>query len=72
MEENKPPTLSMVDLKGLATVLSLACDRGAFRITEMTAVGKLHDRLAAYIKYNSASEAPPAAPAPQNPQTEFG
>lgn len=44
------PSLTLVDLQGMVALIAVACERGTFRPTELSAVGKLHDRLSAYLK----------------------
>ena len=45
-----PPSLTLGDLQGMVSVISVACERGTFRPRELSAVGRLHDRLLAYLK----------------------
>jgi len=58
--ENESPNLSISDLLMLQNIVSVACQRGAFRAEEMSGVGQCYDRLSAWL----------ATMAPANSQTQ--
>lgn len=49
-EAQEQPQLSLADLNGAVQVIDLATARGAIRGEELTAVGALRDRYAAFLK----------------------
>ena len=49
--QTEPAQITVQDLASLHNVIDLAVQRGAFRGNEMTAVGTLFDKLAAFLKY---------------------
>jgi uncharacterized phage protein gp47/JayE len=44
------PDLNIQDLVGLKSVIDVATQRGAFKAAEMEAIGKLYNRLNAFIE----------------------
>lgn len=45
----EPESINLNDLAMLAQVVELASSRGAFRAEELTAVGKLYDKLRGFL-----------------------
>ena len=52
-----PDVVTIQDLKVAADIIGICTQRGAFRANELSAVGLLYDRLAAFLAANE-----PAAP----------
>jgi len=50
------PQLSLADLNGAVQVIDLATARGAIRGEELTAVGALRDRFAAFLQAAAPAE----------------
>lgn len=48
-EQAEPESINLNDLAMLAQVVELASSRGAFRAEELTAVGKLYDKLRGFL-----------------------
>jgi hypothetical protein len=61
--ENKI-NLSISDLLELRQIISVACERGAFRAEEMSSVGKSFDKLSTWLVQNTQ--------APENDQSQQG
>jgi len=49
--QQEPAQITVADLASLQSVLDFAAQRGAFRGADMTAIGALYDKLAAFVKY---------------------
>ena len=43
--------LNVTDLAVLKNVIDLACERGAFRGSELKAVGEVYDKLSAFLAW---------------------
>lgn len=57
--ESKPAVdLTVQDLNGLRSIIDVATQRGAFKAGEMEAVGRLYNKLAAFLDAVTASQAP--------------
>ena len=57
--EAKPAVdLTVQDLNGLRSIIDVATQRGAFKAGEMEAVGRLYNKLTAFLDAVSASQAP--------------
>ncbi len=50
-QEASPPSLSVPDLLLMLQIIQVVAQRGAFRADEMTNIGGLHDRLAAFLTH---------------------
>lgn len=61
-----PTQLTMADMASLATIIEVACKRGAFRAEEMTAIGTVYDKLRQFVSQDLSNVAPTA----QDPDTE--
>lgn len=48
-DQAEPESINLNDLAMLAQVVELASSRGAFRAEELTAVGKLYDKLRGFL-----------------------
>jgi len=46
----QPPDLTINDLNSLKTIIDIASSRGAFKPTEMIAVGQTYTKLAAFLE----------------------
>ena len=46
---NETLQLTIQDLALMKDFISVACDRGAFKANEMSAVGQTYDKLAAFL-----------------------
>jgi hypothetical protein len=58
-QESKPAVdLTVQDLNGLRSVIDVATQRGAFKAGEMEAVGRIYNKLTAFLDAVSASQAP--------------
>lgn len=44
------PQITLVDLQNLLQVIDIAAQRGAFRGNELTSVGSVRDKLAAFLE----------------------
>lgn len=51
--ETPPPQLTLQDLQSVLLVIDSACQRGAFKASEMRGIGDLHDKISAYVKHSS-------------------
>jgi hypothetical protein len=47
--DTQPTQLSITDLAVLKNVIDLACSRGAFRASEMKAVGEVYEKLSTFL-----------------------
>ena len=47
--QNDPTQLSITDLAVLKNAIDLACSRGAFRASEMKAVGEVYEKLNVFL-----------------------
>ena len=74
-EQAESPTITLVDLQNTLRIIDTAAERGAFRGNELTAVGGVRDKIAAFLEAVLPKEevAEPAAeqvketPAPKAP-----
>ena len=41
--------ITIVDLARIRTMIETACERGAFRASEMSTVGEVYERLSAFL-----------------------
>ena len=57
-----PNSLSIGDLKNLATIIDIASSRGAFRANEMASIGIMYNKLQGFL--NKVSSANSGAPTP--------
>lgn len=48
-QESQGPDLNIQDLVGIKSIIDVATQRGAFKAAEMEAVGKLYNRLTAFV-----------------------
>jgi hypothetical protein len=48
--ENSNIQLNLQDLDMLRNIISVACNRGAFKAEEMSTVGQTYDRLHAFLE----------------------
>lgn len=51
MDEHQTPQITINDLALAKSLISVACDRGAFRAEEMTTVGTLYDKLTGFLEH---------------------
>lgn len=49
--------LNLQDLRALKTCVEVACQRGAYRADEMTAIGTVYDRIAGFLSAVDANQA---------------
>lgn len=56
----EPVAITLNDLKNMLMVIDVCTQRGAFRGTELTSIGQLHDRLSVFVADAEAKMAPPA------------
>ena len=52
-QTEQTPQLTLQDLQSVLLVFDSACQRGAFKASEMKGIGDLHDRISAYVKHTS-------------------
>lgn len=52
-QTEQTPKLTLQDLQSVLLVLDSACQRGAFKASEMRGIGDLHDKISAYVKHSS-------------------
>lgn len=67
---NNAPQLPLNDLELTVELIDLCSARGAFRGTELTLVGGLRDRLAAFLAAAKAAAEQTQAPATDAPAAE--
>lgn len=73
MTAQAAPQISINDLQNVVKVIDAAAERGAFKGNELTAVGAVRDKVAAFlaaIPSNEEAEAPGATPAEAAPAAE--
>lgn len=63
--QEEAPQLNVADLQTMLAVIDLASQRGTFKAAELTAVGKLHDRITAFVGQFAESVQQDADPAEQ-------
>jgi hypothetical protein len=63
--ENENSQLSLADLASLHSMIEAACNRGAFRASEMSQVGQVFDKLSNFLNASAQQNN-----AEQNPQGE--
>lgn len=56
--ENTQPTLDLNDLNILREVVAQCAVRGAFKPEEFSAIGRVYDRLVAFLEASSAEAGP--------------
>lgn len=56
--ETNQPTITIVDLQNILRIVDVAAERGAFRGAELTSVGTVRDRVAAFLDAVAAAQAP--------------
>jgi len=61
--ENTQPTLDLNDLNILREVVSQCAARGAFKPEEFSAIGRVYDRLVAFLEASSAATETESQPA---------
>jgi hypothetical protein len=66
-EEQASVDLTVQDLAGLRSIIDIASSRGAFKAAEMEAVGKLFNKLNAFLE-TVAKQQQAQAPAPAEGQ----
>ena len=49
MDNNTSPAITIDDLVTIKNLIDVACSRGAFQATEMTAVGQVYDKLTGFL-----------------------
>ena len=54
--EVENPKITMEDIVLVQRILALASSRGAFRAEEMSSVGRVYDRVSAFVTHNTPSE----------------
>jgi hypothetical protein len=59
MENTQPTQLTLADLANIHNILEAACNRGAFRAQELTAVGTMYDKLTKFLEASSAPAGQP-------------
>lgn len=59
-QEQKAPELTITDLQNVRAVIDIAATRGAFKASEMAAVGTVFNKLDTFL--NSVVPAQPAEP----------
>lgn len=48
--QEETPQITIVDLQNILQVIDVAASRGAFRGNELTSVGSVRDKLAAFLE----------------------
>jgi len=63
---NERPNITLNDLASVAEILRVVTDRGVWRVTELSSVGQLYDRIVKFLEsagvqvnQPSATETPP-------------
>lgn len=51
MDDQQTPQITISDLAIAKNLISVACERGAFRAEEMTTVGDLYDKLTRFLEH---------------------
>jgi hypothetical protein len=51
MDDQQTPQITISDLAIAKNLISVACERGAFRAEEMTTVGELYDKLTQFLEH---------------------
>lgn len=57
LTENKTLALNLSDIKLSAEIIATCTQRGAFKAEELTTVGTVYDRLAAFLAASEQSQA---------------
>jgi len=57
-EQQPAPDLNLNDLAALRSIVDVASTRGAFRANELEAVGKVYNKLAAFLDSVTAKKDP--------------
>lgn len=55
-QTNEVPTITVNDVSALLRIVDTAAERGAFRGNELTAVGAVRDKAAAFVAYIVAAQ----------------
>lgn len=56
--QDSSPQITVVDLQNILQVIDVAAQRGAFRGNELTSVGSVRDKLAAFLEAVAPAEEP--------------
>lgn len=56
MTAEAAPQINIQDLQNVVRVIDAACERGAFKGSEMTSVGTVRDKVAAFLAAIPATE----------------
>jgi hypothetical protein len=51
MDDQQTPQITINDLAVVKNLISVACERGAFRANEMTTVGEIYDKLTGFLEH---------------------
>ena len=54
--ETQEPQISLADFTAALQVIDVCTSRGAFRGEELSSVGQLRDRLAAFVQFHAPAE----------------
>jgi len=63
-----PATITLNDMKNVLMVLDVCSQRGVFRANELTSIGMLNDKFAAFVAEAEAQQAAAAAPEAAAPE----
>jgi hypothetical protein len=55
-EEAKTPDVNLGDFKSVLQIIDVASQRGAFRGEELSSVGAVRDRIAAFVGFHTPKE----------------
>lgn len=64
--ENTKPTITLQDIASVVEVLKVCTERGVWRVQELSGVGRLYDRLTAFLESTGVSVS-----ATEQPQEEI-
>lgn len=62
--QTEAPQVTLVDLQNALRIIDVAAERGAFKGGELTSVGSVRDKLAAFLEATMPKEEPAEDQAP--------
>lgn len=65
---NSPATITLQDLALVMQIIQVTAERGGFKAEELATVGRLHDRIQAFVAANGGI--PEQQEEPTNPQEQ--
>lgn len=56
--QTEAPQITLVDLQNALRIIDVAAERGAFKGGELTSIGSVRDKLAAFLEVSMPKEEP--------------